>query len=120
MDPMFDRRQIGVKLNTFAKLNESLVGTMTRTLTQFRNDITRRSEYVRELIGQRLQNAGSKLSVAGPALYDRPFSRLFELIVKLCEVACESRGKQLATLRTCAVVACPAPTFAIETLVTTA
>mgnify|MGYP003286631173 CR=1 FL=1 len=88
-------------------------------VAQFVNQIMRRSKHPRELIRQGTQNACGKRSIASATFDDGPLFRTIQLIVELREVTCESRCEEFASLRTRAIVAFPAPSLEIRSLIIT-
>ena len=111
---------IRTKLDTRRQTRQPFPCRRSASSLNFANNVSRRSKDCGKLIRQRSQNAGRKAPVTSATLDDRPLLRSFELFVELREVTRESGRKQLAALRTRAIVAFPAPTLAIRSLIITA
>src|SRR5687767_14063806 len=92
---------------------------MVQFLDRFNRNITRCTKNMRKLFSQRSQHAGFKVTAPAAGLDDGPLRRLLEFVVEPGEVTSESRGEELATLGTGAIVAFPPPALEIRSFVVT-
>src|SRR5689334_1218550 len=99
--------------NTIVELNQPFARTSQCISTNVNNNIMRRSEDRRKLSRQSIKHARRKVTATCTTLDDGPGVRSSKLFVQPRKVTRKSRPKKDATLRTSAIVACPAPTFAI-------